>query len=214
MKSSILIVGILFFAASANAQHHSAPTFSGTSTWNGQYNAGTASRSGGGGYGYDSGYGGGISHHGYGSGRHLSAPSHEVGQTSNDGPYVPSVLMDYNEALALGKQQLAMGGNAAPAAPGPSLGDAARAYRAAKIKITGATAETGILQGSDLGVPPVSGVFKGDTSTATETTGPSLADVAREFRAAMHIVQVPHALAVQDNSGRLHVCDANGANCN
>jgi hypothetical protein len=214
MKSAFLIITLLFFAASANAQHHSTPSFSGTSMWGGQYNARTAGRSGSGGDGYGSGYGEGISHHGYGGGGHLSAPSHAIGQTSNDGAYIPTTLMDYNEAVALGKQQLAMGGHAASAAPGPSLADAARAYRAAKIKVGSATLETGALQGSDLRVPSVSGVFKGDISTVTEPAGPSLADVARDFRAAMHIAPIPHAFAVQDNSGRLYVCDADGAHCN
>jgi hypothetical protein len=213
MKSAFLIVTLLLFAAAANAQHHSAPTVSGTSMWGGQYNASTAGRSGGG-DGYGSGYGGGISHHGYGGGGHLSAPSHEVGQTSNDGAYVPTTVMDYNEAVALGKQQLAMAGKAAATAQGRSLADAARAYRAAKVKVGSATLVTGVFQGSDLTVPSVSGVFQGDTLTATEPAGPSLADVARDFRVAMHIAQVPHALAVQDNSGHLHVCDANGAHCN
>lgn len=54
-----------------------------------------------------------------------------VGYGTNDGNYVPSVYMDYQAALELGKRQLAemQQANEHPV----SLGEIARAYRAAKL---------------------------------------------------------------------------------
>jgi len=112
---------------------------------------------GAGGYGY--GYGSGGSHH-HGGLRYEPPREFSTGSVTNDGPYVPSTFMTFEEALALAKQQLAAGANPAQADGGPSLGDVARAYRIAR--------------------------------SSTQATS---------------------ALALQDNSGRLHICNLKGDNC-
>lgn len=48
---------------------------------------------------------------------------------------------------------------------------------------------------------------------AQPDAGPSLGDVARAYRIARSATQVPPALALQDNSGRLHICDLSGDHC-
>jgi hypothetical protein len=131
MKSSLALLFLLLFAASAQAQHtHS---FSSGSSINpgGGYGGGYSGGwdgYGAGGYGYGSG---GSQHHGglqYEPPREFSS-----GYVTNDGPYIPSTFMNYDDALALGKQQLAAAAAvSAQADTGPSLGDVARACRAAK----------------------------------------------------------------------------------
>jgi hypothetical protein len=120
MKHSLLFAAFLLFASSAQAQHH----HQNPSTGNGQgFNNGWGGTSG-----------GGIE---YGAGgrtvRYEPPRNFEVEYARNDGPFVPSTYMNYNDALALGQQQLAAAGNAPQSDSGPSLGDAARAYRAAKV---------------------------------------------------------------------------------
>ena len=120
MKPSLLFAVFLLFASSAQAQHHHQNPSAGS------------------GQGFINGWGGtsggGIE---YGSGgRHLRYEpprDFEVSYARNDGPFVPSTYMNYNDALALGQQQLAAAVKAEPNDSGPSLGDAARAFRAAKI---------------------------------------------------------------------------------
>jgi hypothetical protein len=57
----------------------------------------------------------------------------EVGYAKNDGPFVPSTYMNYEDALALGRQQLATTEKSGPSDSGLSLGEAARAFRATKV---------------------------------------------------------------------------------
>jgi hypothetical protein len=58
----------------------------------------------------------------------------EIGYAVNDGPFVPSTYMNYEDALALGRQQLAEAERAATGnGNGQSLGEAARAYRIVKV---------------------------------------------------------------------------------
>lgn len=124
MKPSLLFAVILLMASSAQAQHpHQNP-----STGSGQ--------------GFINGWGGtsggGI---GYGSGgravRYEPPRNLEVGYARNDGPFVPSTYMNYNDALALGQQQLASAEKANPSDSGSSLGEAARAFRAGKVPTLG-----------------------------------------------------------------------------
>jgi hypothetical protein len=120
MKLSLLFVALLLLANSAQAQHH----HQNPSTGSGQ------------GFNNDWGgtSGGGIE---YGSGgravRYESPRTFEIGYARNDGPFVPSTYMTYSDALALGRQQLAAAEKAEQSDSGPSLGDAARAIRAAKV---------------------------------------------------------------------------------
>jgi hypothetical protein len=158
MKSSLALLFLLLFAASAQAQHtHS---FSSGSSLNqgGGYGGGYSGGwdgYGAGGYGYGTG---GFHHH---SGLRYEAPREfSTGYVTNDGPYIPSTFMNYDDALALGLEQLAAAANLAQTDTGPSLGDVARAYRAAR--------------------------------SSTQATP---------------------ALALQDNAGRLHICNLNGDNC-
>jgi hypothetical protein len=158
MKLSLALVGLLLFTTCAQAQH--SHSFSSGSNFNqgGSYGGGYSSGwdgYGAGGYGYGTG---GFHHHG---GLRYEPPREfSTGYVTNDGPYIPSTFMNYDDALALGLQQLAAGANAAQTDTGPSLGDVARACRAAK------------------------------SSTQPRPTR-----------------------ALQDNSGRLHICNLNGANC-
>jgi hypothetical protein len=120
MKPSLLFAAILLVAGSARAQHH----HQNPSTGNGPgFNNGWGGTSG-----------GGIE---YGSGgraiRYEPPRNFEVGYARNDGPFISSTYMDYNDALALGQQQLAAAEKSEPSEPSPSLGDAARAFRAAKV---------------------------------------------------------------------------------
>jgi hypothetical protein len=130
MKSGLWLLFLLLFAASAEAQR--SRSFSSGSSINqgGGYSGGYSGGGdgyGAGGYGYGTG---GSHHHG---GLHYEAPREfSTGCVTNDGPYVPSIFMNYNEALALGKQQLAAAANPAQTDPGPSLGDVARARRTAR----------------------------------------------------------------------------------
>src|SRR5580704_8582959 len=117
MKSSLLLVGLLLLASSAQAQH-------------------SHSHNMGGGIGFGSnqgnwGYGWGSNSFGY-SGRPVryeDPRSFSVGYAQNDGPFVPSTYMNYDEAVSLGLQQLA----AAQGDATPSLGDVARSYKAVKV---------------------------------------------------------------------------------
>jgi hypothetical protein len=157
MKSSLAFLFLLLFAASAQAQHSHSFSSSSIINQGGGYGGGYSGGwdgYGAGGYGY----GAGGSHH-HGGLRYEAPREFSTGCVTNDGPYVPSTFMNYNEALALGQQQLA----------------------AAK--------------------------------PAQAETGPSLGDVARAYRAARNSTQAPPTRALQDNSGRLHICNLNGDNC-
>ncbi len=124
MKSSLVFVALLLVASSAQAQHSRTP-----STENG------------GGLGQGYGYGGwgsgsGLSSN-FGSAGHRVAHENPrnftIGYAQNDGPFVPSVYMKYEDALELGRQQLAAAEKAAQGDPAQSLGEIARSYRTAKV---------------------------------------------------------------------------------
>lgn len=124
MKSSLTIMAILMFASFAQAQSgrsHSMTTAGGT------------------GYSYSGGSwgsGGGWSGWGSSSGRAVVfEPPREfaVGYAKNDGDFVPSVYMNYEDALALGRQMLADEEARAKGEGAYSLGEAARAARIAKF---------------------------------------------------------------------------------
>jgi hypothetical protein len=166
MKSGISLLALLLFSASAQAQHSHSFSSSSSINQGGVYGGGYSGGWDGygtGGYGaggyWAGGYGAGGSHH-HGGLRYEPPREFSTGYVTSDGPYVPSTFMNYNEALALGMQQLAASANPAQPDAGPSLGDVARAYR-----------------------------------TARNST------------------QVSPTLALQDNSGRLHICNLNGDNC-
>jgi hypothetical protein len=150
MKSSLLLVSLLLFATSALAQHsHSHAMGGGNSSGLGN-NWGN--------------WGGGWGSSSFGSlGRPVryEAPRNfSIEYARNDGPFVPSTYMNYEDALALGQQQLAAAEKEAQGDDNPSLGDVARSYRTAKV--------------------------------------PTLKLQSR---------------VVQDNSGRLEVCNLNGNDC-
>lgn len=162
MKVSLALVGLLLFVTCAQAQHShvlsSATIYNQGGGYGGGYSGGWDGY-GAGGYGSGYGYGNGGTHH-QGGLRYEPPREYSTGYVTNDGPSVPSTFMNYDEALALGKQQLAAAAKGAPSEAGPSLGDVARAYRIARSAI-----------------------------------------------------QAPPGLALQDNSGRLHICNRNGENC-
>jgi|GEM_PF-3433571 len=124
MKSSVTSVVILMFASCAPAQSahpHIMTTGGGT------------------GYNYSQGSwgtGGGWSGGGSSSGRAVVfEPPREyaAGYARNDGDFVPSVYMNYEDALALGKQMLADEKARGKGEGAYSLADAARAARIAKV---------------------------------------------------------------------------------
>jgi hypothetical protein len=150
MKSSLLLGGFLLFATSAHAQHHHSPAVSGGNSPGFGNNWGNW----GGGWGSGS-----LGSHGRPV-RYEDPRNFSVDYARNDGPFVPSTFMNYEDAVALGRQQLAAAEKAAQGDDEPSLGDVARSYRAAKV--------------------------------------PTLKLQSR---------------VVQDNSGRLEVCNLNGNDC-
>jgi hypothetical protein len=125
MKSSLILAALLLTATSACAQdhHHGSAMGSAPSYWSNGYGGG--------------GYGGGLgSTSGSRSRGRLAyeAPRQfEVGVAKNDGPFVPSTYMNYDDALALGRQQLAAAEESASGGAATSLGEAARAYRIVKV---------------------------------------------------------------------------------
>jgi hypothetical protein len=150
MKSSLLLVGFLLFATSAEAQHSHSPAIGGG------HSAGLGNNWGnwGGGWGSSS-----FGSHGRPV-RYEAPRTFSVEYARNDGLFVPSTFMTYEDAVALGQQQLAAAEKAAQGDDAPSLGDVARSYRAAKV--------------------------------------PTLELQSR---------------VVQDNAGRLEVCNLNGNDC-
>jgi len=120
MKPCLLFAALLLLANPSQAQRsHQRP-----STGIGQgFNNGWSGTSGG---GIEYGFGGRAV-------RYEPPRNFEVGYARNDGPYVPSIYMNYNDALALGQQQLAATEKAEPSDSAPPLGDAARAFRTTKV---------------------------------------------------------------------------------
>jgi hypothetical protein len=122
MKPSLFFAVFLLLASSAEAQHsHQPATGGGTS-----------------GYGYgQGGWGGGWGPSSFGSHGRRVAYEHpreySIGYARNDGPFIPSTYMNYEDALALGREQLAAAEKAARGETEIPLGDIARAYRAGKV---------------------------------------------------------------------------------
>lgn len=123
MKSSLLLLGLLLLGVSTQAQHSHSPIVSGGN------NAGFGNNWG----SWSTGWGFGS----IGSaGRPLRyEPPREFSlvYVRNDEPFVPSTYMSYEDAVALGRQQLAAAEKAAQGEDTPSLGEVARSYRAVKI---------------------------------------------------------------------------------
>lgn len=124
MKSSLTVAAILIFASCAQAQSghtHTMTTGGGTG-----YNYSGGSWGSGGGW---SGWGASSGH------AVVYEPPREfaVGSARNDGDFVPSVYMNYEDALALGKQMLADEEARAKGEGAYSLAEAARAARIAKV---------------------------------------------------------------------------------
>jgi hypothetical protein len=148
MKSSLLLAGLLLLASCAQGQHSHSPNIGG--------GIGLGNSQGNWGYGW------GSSTFGY-SGRPVRYEDprvFSVGYARNDGPFVPSIYMKYDDAVALGQQQLAAAAKAEQGDAVNSLGDVARSCRAGKV--------------------------------------PTLRLQSR---------------VLQDNSGKLEICDLNGNNC-
>jgi hypothetical protein len=128
MKSSLLLVGLLFFVSAAQAQHSHMPIMTGGGTGGSGYGYG--------GYGYG-GWGSGWGSNSFGDSgrpvRYEDPRSFSVEYAQNDGPFVPSTYMNYEDALALGRQQLAAAVKAEQGDATPSLGDVARSYRAVRV---------------------------------------------------------------------------------
>jgi hypothetical protein len=149
MKCGLLLVGLMLTASCAEAQHSHSPSTggSGLAVGNNQGNWG---------------YGWGATTFGY-SGRrvHYEEPrTYSIEYARNDGPFVPSNFMNYEDALALGQQQLAAAAKAEAGGGTLSLGEVARSLKALKV--------------------------------------PTLKLQSR---------------VLQDNDGRLAVCNLNGNNC-
>jgi len=133
MKTSLLLIAVLFLAISAQAQ----------SSHVHMQNIPTSQASGPG--GLTSGSSPGNSTIGS-AGRALEyQPPRNllVGYAKNDGNFVPSTYMNYTDALALGKQQMATGAKPAQSGGGPSLGEVARSYKIVKVS----KLQAGLVQG-------------------------------------------------------------------
>jgi hypothetical protein len=121
MKLSLLLGACLLLAGTAHAQGHSMSNAPST--------------------------GQGLSYSSWGSGPAFSGLNHQIGRhvdyqpptqwelvyAKNDGSFVPSTFMSYEEALALGKQLLAEQEQEAQNGPVFSLAEAARVNRATKL---------------------------------------------------------------------------------
>jgi hypothetical protein len=120
MKPSLLFAALFLFASSAQAQHHRQYPIMGS------------------GPGFINGWGGtsgGGMEYGFGGSavRYEPPRNFEVGYAKNDGPFVPSTFMNYEDALALGRQQLAAARESANEEVAVSLGEIARAFQAARV---------------------------------------------------------------------------------
>lgn len=180
MKPSLLLVAVFFVASSAQAQSshaHMQSSFSGQ----GGGPSGLTSAPG------PSGSTISTTRNGL---QHEPPRNLEVGYAKNDGKFVPSTFMNYNDAVALGKQQMAIAEKAAQGGGAPSLGDVARGYR--PVKIT-----------SPQNAPA--------EKTAQDGGAPSLGEVARAYRPGKF--SNPQATLIQGDSDKLEVCDLNGTNC-
>jgi hypothetical protein len=124
MKASLVLPVLLLCAASAQAQHNHQQTTGGGS---------------GGGFGNNASWGGGSvwgssSSHAAGHAvRYEDPQSYSIQYARNDGPFVPTTYMSYEEAVALGQQQLAAAEKAAQGEGTLSLGEVARSFRAVRV---------------------------------------------------------------------------------
>jgi hypothetical protein len=125
MKSSLLLVSLLLFATSAHAQH----SHSHSPAMGGGNGSGIGNNWGNWGGGWSSGS---IGSHGRPL-RYEAPRNYSVEYATNDGPFVPSTYIDYEDAVALGQQQLAAAEKASQGDTTPSLGDVARFYRSARV---------------------------------------------------------------------------------
>jgi hypothetical protein len=121
MKSSLFLVALLLLGTTAQAQHHHQGSDSASSQ--GSSNSGWGGISG-----------GGIE---YGSDiralRYEPPADLKIGYAKNDGAFVPSTFMNYDDALALGRQQLAAAQENAKNEGAVSLGEIARISRAVRV---------------------------------------------------------------------------------
>ncbi|MGA2098748.1 MAG: hypothetical protein ABSH39_20830 [Candidatus Acidiferrum sp.] len=121
MKSSLALVTLLFIATCAQAQQaRRMPEMAGSQ---GYFNDGSGA--GGGGFGSFGAAGSPV--------RYEDPANLPIGYSRNDGDTSVARYMKYEDALALGKKQIADAELAARGQLGPSLGDVARAYRATKV---------------------------------------------------------------------------------
>ena len=120
MKIGILIGSFLICATSAQAQHACA-------------HGGMTSNAGNGvSWSLGGQIGGATINSGQQSEHHLASHPLTLSYGRNDGEYVPTTYMNYDEALALGRQQLADAEQSARKSDTPSLGEIARNLRVAK----------------------------------------------------------------------------------
>lgn len=124
MKSSLLVVGLLLFAAGAQAQHMHQPLMGGGGS--------TGLGSGGGSWGGGGSWSGNNSPIGRAV-RYEDPRSFPLVYVKNDGPFVPTTYMSYEAAVRLGQQQLEAAEKAAEGEGTPSLGEIAREYRTTRV---------------------------------------------------------------------------------
>lgn len=119
MKAAIAFIALLLLATCVQAQHHhqSPGSASGSGFLNNGWNNG--------GYGEIGSFGRPV--------RYEPPRNFAIVYAKNDGEYIPSTYMNYEDALALGKQQLAAAQQATQADASLSLGEVARTLRAAKV---------------------------------------------------------------------------------
>lgn len=119
MKPSIIIVALVVLAIPARAQqsHRRSPDTEGSQSF------------------IMDGSGGGFGEIGHaGRGLHYEPPRDwKLIDVTNDGPFVPSSYMKYDDAVALGRQQLVSAEESAKNPAAGSLGDVARAHRIVKV---------------------------------------------------------------------------------
>jgi hypothetical protein len=121
MKSSLALFTLLLFASCAQAQqHHMMPAMENSQGF--------------GNSGFAGGFGGGFGGSSAGGGVTYQEPGKfPIGFVKNDGDTAVATFMKYEDALALGKKQIADAELAARGELTPSLGEVARAYRATKV---------------------------------------------------------------------------------
>jgi hypothetical protein len=125
MKTSLALAGLLLCAGSAQAQHSHQPATGGGS------NVGFGNTVGG--WGGGSAWSSSSSRRAGHPVRYEDPRSYSLEYARNDGPFVPSTYMSYEEAVALGQQQVAAAEKAAQGEGTPSLGEVARSYRTVRV---------------------------------------------------------------------------------